>query len=269
MVRQITDKADGVRQKQLRAVRHFKFSRCRVKRCKQLVLRKDARTRQRIEQRGFAGVGITGDSNLGQSRFLALLALCCARRLEIADVLLQRGNAAPDMSAVGFQLGFTGTARTDTAAQTRHFRTVTGQTRDCIFQLCKLDLQLPLGARRMERKNIENQHRPVNDTDLAACVEFLFQILDLCRRQIAVKYYQPDAAAAAKLCKLTDLAGADTRPDIRRVLCLHHTRINRTARRIQQTLQLVHRNFALFLIALAGNQPHQHRLRRFNAFFLQ
>ena len=46
------------------------------------------------------------------------------------------------MTAIGFELRFTRTTRTDTAAESGHLRTVTDETRRSVFELCKLNLQL-------------------------------------------------------------------------------------------------------------------------------
>ena len=57
------------------------------------------------------------------------------------------------LSPVGFELGFTGTAGANAAAQLRHLNAVSGQARHHVLQLRQLHLQLAFPRARMPRKN--------------------------------------------------------------------------------------------------------------------
>ena len=68
-----------------------------------------------------------------------------------------------DAAAVGFELGFAGTARADAAAQSRHFDAVSGQARQHVVQLGQFDLQLPFTRAGAAGEDIEDQLRAVEN----------------------------------------------------------------------------------------------------------
>ena len=56
------------------------------------------------------------------------------------DLAFQRANAVPNLPAVHLQFGFAGTARTDSAAQTRQIVSVSRQSRQPVIELSQFDL---------------------------------------------------------------------------------------------------------------------------------
>jgi hypothetical protein len=68
-----------------------------------------------------------------------------------------------DLAPIDFEFGFTGTARTDSAAQPREVRTQSDQIGLSVFQLRELDLQLALTTARVSREDVQDQHRAIDD----------------------------------------------------------------------------------------------------------
>ena len=140
MMGKLADQADRIGQQNALACRQFELARGGVQRGKQLVLGKDARIGQPIEQSRLARVGIADDGDLGKSALITGGTHGATSAIERFQLLLQRTDAALNVAAVAFQLRFAGAARTDAAAQARHLRALTDQTGRGIAQLCQLDL---------------------------------------------------------------------------------------------------------------------------------
>ena len=81
-------------------------------------------------------------------------------------------DAAVDSAAVGFELGFTGPAGSDAAAQAGHRRAMSGQARQQVVELREFDLQLAFPGPRAAGEDIEDQLGAVEDFT----VERLFEI---------------------------------------------------------------------------------------------
>ena len=116
-MRQIADKSDGVRQQDFLSRRERIFSRCRVESRKELVLGKNSRARQSVEQCRFSRIRISDDCNGKNAGTFSLCALCRSVLFETFYLLAQSVNATSDVSSVGFQLGFAGAPCADTAAE--------------------------------------------------------------------------------------------------------------------------------------------------------
>ena len=86
--------------------------------------------------------------------------------------LFQRINPTANVPAVTFQLTFTGAARADAAAEPGKALTFTSKARQCVVELCELDLNFALAASGTLGENIQNQRGTVHD----AHAGFLFQI---------------------------------------------------------------------------------------------
>ena len=120
-------------------------------------------------------------------------------------------NALVNPAAVGFELGFAGTARADAAAQPRHRRAVPGQPRQQIVQLRQLHLQLAFPRARPPRENIQDQLGPVEHLD----VQRPLQIALLRGRQIAVENDHRGVVKMNLALQLLHFAGADQSGRIR------------------------------------------------------
>ena len=71
-------------------------------------------------------------------------------------------DAAVNLPAVGFQLGFAGTSGADAAAQLRHLHASSGQSRQHVFELRQFHLQLAFARSRVAGKDVEDQLRAVH-----------------------------------------------------------------------------------------------------------
>ena len=108
---------------------------------------------------------------------------------------------------IHFELGFARAAGADTAAQAGKMGPLARETRQQIFELCQLDLQLAFVAARALGENIENELAAVDDPDF----ERRFQIALLRRGQILVHDHEIGMAVAQRFLDLVDLAAADQR----------------------------------------------------------
>ena len=88
----------------------------------------------------------------------------------------------------------------------------------------------------MERKNIKDQHAPVDDLHL---FQRILQIFDLRRCELAVKDHHMDLAGAAELCKLLYLSAADISTRIGRFFFLYHAGVNIGAGRFGKARKLI------------------------------
>ena len=101
----------------------------------------------------------------------------------VLNLLLHVADAPRNFSPVGFQLGFTRTARSDSASELRHLNAVPGQPRQHVLQLREFDLQLAFPRTRVPRKNVEDELRTVNHPPL----DDLFNIALLRRAEIVIE----------------------------------------------------------------------------------
>src|SRR5262249_7884609 len=139
VVRQIADEPDRVAEQDARPVLETPLARARVERGEELVLGEYPGAGQHVHQRALAGVGVADERNgvlLAAGRDPALLA-----GLPLAQARLQIANARADEPAVLFELGFAGTTRADTAADTTEVAPHLPQPRQRVFELRQLDLK--------------------------------------------------------------------------------------------------------------------------------
>ena len=145
--------------------------------------RQHSGARQRIEQRRFSCVRIADQSNSGNWRGFATLALLRADAAHIFQLLLDMPYASRNLPTVRFQLRFARASRADAAAQLRHLNAASGEPRQHVMQLRQFHLQLAFAGSRVPRKNIEDQLRAVDDPPL----NDLFDIALLRRTEIVIE----------------------------------------------------------------------------------
>ena len=128
-----------------------------------------------IEKRGLASIGVSDqgdDRNRDAFTALALLSTNAAHFLDLSlDVL----DAAMNLAAVGFKLGFTRSAGANAAAELRHLHTTAAKPRQHVLKLRKLNLELAFTSARVAGKDIENQLGAIDH----AAVEFVLQVAKL------------------------------------------------------------------------------------------
>ena len=121
-----------------------------------------------------------------------------------------------------------GTARADSAAQSREVGAGADQVRLAIAQLRELDLELAFAAARVAREDVEDEHRPVDDRQR----NDLLEILALARTQIVEHQEQARAELASRDSRnLARLAAADAASPDRRASrrCTMRSRIRAPA----------------------------------------
>ena len=114
-VRQVADEADGVSHEDGLRSGVVEFAPGRVEGGEELVLRIDIRFGQRVEQRRFAGVGVTGERDGRDAAPQPRLAVFFALFLHARKAALQLFDARGEQAAVGFELRFAGAAQADAA----------------------------------------------------------------------------------------------------------------------------------------------------------
>ena len=92
-------------------------------------------------------------------------------------------NAAVDFAAIGFQLGFAGTAGADAAAELRHLHAASRQSRQQVLQLRQFHLELAFTGARVAGKDVEDELGAIDD----AQVELALQVALLRWRQLVIE----------------------------------------------------------------------------------
>ena len=179
----------------------------RIERGEHFRVRQNARSGQPVEQRRFSGVGVAHQRQGRQRHRLPLLPLRGAAAAHALQAPLDGLNALVNPPPVGFEFGFAGTARADSAAQPRHRRAVAGQPGQQIIQLRQLDLQLAFAGSRAPGENVQDELGPVEDLH----VQRFFQIALLRGRQLLVEDHHRRIVKVDLRLELVDFAGADQR----------------------------------------------------------
>ena len=164
-------------------------------------------------------------------------------------------DARADAPAIGFELGFAGSARADAAAEPRQRVAGADQPRQQVFQLRELDLQLALARPRAAREDVEDQLRAIDD--LAA--DLLLDLPQLRRRQLVVEDDDVDVGFGARRGERLDLAGAEKGRRIGLRPLLQHAQHDLGAGRLGQAGQLVERSLGLEPPRAAGDQADERR----------
>jgi hypothetical protein len=160
--------------------------------------------RQRVEQRRLAGIGVANQRNAEHIATHPRLALHATLARQLGQALLQQLDPIAKQAAVGLQLLFTRPPHADATALPFQVSPAANQPGRQMLQLRQFDLQLALGARGPQGKNIENQTGAVDD----AAFQQAFQIALLGRRQIMVENYQISLTRRHHGTDLVDLAFA-------------------------------------------------------------
>ncbi len=204
--RQIGDEADGVRQHRLAAMRQRQRPQRRIERREQHVGGLHVGAGQPVEQRRFAGIGVTDQSDDAIRHPLTAGAMQPPRRLHLLDFILEPDDAVADQAAIGLDLGFAGAAHeTKTAALPFQMGPGPHQARALIVQMRQFDLQrafLGLGA---AAEDFEDQPGAVEHLGVPGLLEIA--LLD--RRQRAIHHHQFDVVPGDQAGDLLDLALAE------------------------------------------------------------
>ena len=242
---ELADEAHGVHQQAAAVVGQIDIAHHRVQRGEQLVLHQHVRAGQRVEQRGFAGVGIAHQRDGGLALLFPAGAAQIPVALELLQIALQIVDALADAPAIHLQTRFAGAAGADAAAQTGHGRALTGQPGQAILHLRQLHLQLALGGLGALGEDVQNQRRAVDDLH----AQRVFQIPLLRAGQLVVEDGQIDLHGLTGEGQLLGLAAADVGGGVGLLAILQHPGDDHRAGGLGQTRQLVQR-----ILAVGGDQ---------------
>ena len=115
-VRQVADEADRVGQENAAAAGQLDGAQFGIERGEHARRRENMRAGERIEERALAGVGVADEGDRGHGNRFAALALLAAHAADGFEIDFELVDAALDAAAIGFELGFAGSAGTDAAA---------------------------------------------------------------------------------------------------------------------------------------------------------
>ncbi len=115
-VRQSADEAHGIGDEQFLIVAQDELAGGRIERGEEFVLGEDVCAGERVEQGGFAGVGVADDGRGGHGHAQALAALRAALLPDFDELALEAGDAIADDAAILLELGFAFAAHGATAA---------------------------------------------------------------------------------------------------------------------------------------------------------
>ena len=206
-VRQVADEAHRVGQENAAAAGQLNRAQLGIERGEHARRLKHLRPSDGVEERALAGVGVADQSDRGHRNGLAALALLAAHATHRFEIALELVDAALNLPAIGFKLGFAGPARADAAAQLRHGFAAPGQPRQHVFELRQLHLQLALACTGVAGEDVEDQLRPVEH----AARQRSLEVAQLRGRQVVIEKDQVRVGGRGDSGDLLHLAGADER----------------------------------------------------------
>ena len=115
-VRQVANEADRIREENAATAGQLDGTQLGIERGEHARRGKHLRTSNGVEERAFAGVGVSDKGYGGHGNGFAALALLLAHTAHGIEVELELIDAALDLAAIGFELRFTGPAGADAAA---------------------------------------------------------------------------------------------------------------------------------------------------------
>ena len=116
-VRQLLDETDGVGQEDFLLLGQDEVARRRVECREELVLGKDFRAREPVQECRFARVGVADKRDERDARELAAATVQVAVLLHGIDLGLEVVDARVDAASVDFELRLAGAARADAASE--------------------------------------------------------------------------------------------------------------------------------------------------------
>ena len=213
LVRQPADEADGVGDEVAPPLVLVAACR-RVERLEQPVANGDTGVRQRVEERRLAGVRVARERHCGRLGPAPLLAPDVTLAAQLPQPFAQQRDAAPGEAPVCLELRLAGAAGADAgaeaagaAAEPLEVLPHPPHPRQVVLELRELDLELPLGAHRVLREDVEDQLRAVDHPRLERVLERTL----LRRAELVVDDEHLGAGLAVRLLELLELPLADVR----------------------------------------------------------
>ena len=120
-------------------------------------------SREPVEERRLAGVGVADQRHGGHERLVAPLAQLSAPPAHLLDVVADHLDARADPAAVHLELGLARTPGADAAAEPRERAAGADQARQQVLELRQLDLQLAFARARAPGEDVEDELRAIDD----------------------------------------------------------------------------------------------------------
>ena len=218
---------------------------------KELVLGKDLALGQQVHQGRLAHVGIAHQRHAHQ--FAAVFALDALLAVDAFQLLFQVRNLVEDDTAVGLDLGLTGTTHTDTAPLPLEVRPQAGKPRQQILVLRQLDLPFGVGRLGPFGKDVENEAGAVENLHL----QFLLNVLHLLGREVVVEDDHAYLVLVDVVLDFGQLARTDECAGVGGVEPLQKLLHRLGTGSFGQEGQFVEVFVSFRLVLGVGNQPHQ------------
>ena len=173
-----------------------------IERGEQLVARGDLGAGQRVEQRGFAGVGVADQGDHRERHAPAGVAVQAAGAAHLLQLLLQPHDAVADQPPVGLDLGFAGAAEeAEAAALPLQMGPGPHQAGALIVEMRQLDLQRAFARGRPLAEDVQDQAGAVDH--LAGPGAFQVALLHRRQRGIDDRRRVTSCSAIASPCVAT------------------------------------------------------------------
>jgi hypothetical protein len=205
-----------------------------IERREQLVGRISVGTRQPIEERGLAGVGVAHQRDGRHFLPLAFLPRRLALLQHFLDAVVQRLDALADQATVGLELRFARAAQADAAAALAvEVGPAAHQARGHVLELRQLDLQLALEGARALGENREDESAAIEH----AALQLFLQVAFLAGTEWRVDHHEVGGEFRDPGAQLLHLAGADEEARVGRLAGgrkhFEHLRAGRTRQRAE------------------------------------
>ena len=257
MMGELCNEAHGVGENHVQIVGYLQLAGCGIQGVKQPVVGGNSRTGQPVQQRGLSRVGIAHNGNHRYRIFHSPFPLDGTHLAHLFQLRLQPVDPLADVTAVGFQLCFTGATGADAAALTAQAQTHAGQPGQQVLVLGKLYLQSALSGFGPLGKNIQNQRAAIQNRH----ADDLFQRPDIAGRKLVIEYHHGGLCELHQHFHFLRLSLSDEAVRIGGVPVLQNFARAEAARGFQKRFQLFQRfvRGRLFLRKAIGIEANQHR----------
>src|SRR5581483_4587674 len=169
------------------------------------------RTRERIEERALARVGVADQGHRRHGHGLAPLPLLLADPAHSFEIKLELIDTPLNPPAVGFKLRLARSASADAAAELGHGFAPACQPRQQVLKLGELYLELTFPRPGVPGKDVEDELRAVEN----AAGKRSLQVAELRGRKIVIEEDEIGVSRSGDPGNLFHLAGADQRGWVR------------------------------------------------------
>jgi hypothetical protein len=170
LVRKAADESDRVGD-EVAAPVVVEAPRRRVECLEEPVVHRDVGVGQGVQEGRLAGIGVAGEGDHGRVASLPGLPLRLAPALKPPQALPEHADSSPRQPAVGLELRLARAARPDPTSEPLEMLPHAAHPREVVLELGELDLELSFGRHRVLGEDVEDELRPVDDTQLELVLE--------------------------------------------------------------------------------------------------